>query len=492
MTSTLYGVFTVARIPVALPLSELREVIPCPDRFEPLLAAAPGLVGAVRLRQQVIPVLDLRVILGLDTEHRIDVVVVITYQGAVFGLLACAVRGVVELDDADLLGMSTDDAAPAGPVMFNRSFERPEDGTVVCVLDCAAIRRLPGLPLADDTRAAHTGPSRRGETDSDQRTMMMLLRCGPIGVCVDVNDIHAVIPELTVKSSPLDGDVIRGVIALGDRYVPVVDPLAVLRLGELAPIDAKRGVALAYLRGLVTFAVTEVVRIVSVPASAVLPLPRLGAPDSPHVIGVLPEQEHGSYLVLDGPTLRADPELDSVAVLGTAVPGTASAAPPETNDRRDRHSREADGKFDRRAIEPSVRKFLTYHAGLEVATPLAQISEIVPYPSDIIPFVESGPVRGLFTHRKASVPLVFLPPLLGHPEDLDPESARILLVETDHSYVGFAVPQLRAIEESVWEEKPHPEPPTGDILRDSSLVKIGTAEEGRMIPHIDLKRIPVG
>jgi purine-binding chemotaxis protein CheW len=82
---------------------------------------------------------------------------------------------------------------------------------------------------------------------------------------------------------------------------------------------------------------------------------------------------------------------------------------------RDRQSRDED---DRRIVEPSVRKFLTYTAGIEVATPLSQISEIVPYPTDVIPFVDGGGVRGLFTHRKASVPLVHLPTLLGQGGDL--------------------------------------------------------------------------
>src|SRR3954453_16058849 len=104
-SDTIYGVFTVARVRVALPLSELREVIPSPPSFEPLLATAPGLVGAVNVRHQVIPVLDLRRILGIDATQSTDVVVVVSYDGLVFGLLACAVNGVVRLEDSALLGM---------------------------------------------------------------------------------------------------------------------------------------------------------------------------------------------------------------------------------------------------------------------------------------------------------------------------------------------------------------------------------------------------
>src|SRR5215207_1419138 len=98
----LYGVFTVNEVQVALPLSELREVIPCPPTFEPLLASAPGLVGAVNLRHQVIPVIDLRGVLGMDAGSPMDVVVIVAHEAHAFGLLATGVHGVVRVEPDEL------------------------------------------------------------------------------------------------------------------------------------------------------------------------------------------------------------------------------------------------------------------------------------------------------------------------------------------------------------------------------------------------------
>src|SRR5918997_4233191 len=98
----LYGVFTVNDVQVALPLSELREVIPCPPSFEPLLAMAPGLAGAVNLRHQVIPVVDLRLVLGMDTGSPMDVIVIVAHEGHAFGLLAADVHGVVRVEPDEL------------------------------------------------------------------------------------------------------------------------------------------------------------------------------------------------------------------------------------------------------------------------------------------------------------------------------------------------------------------------------------------------------
>ncbi|MFF5235394.1 chemotaxis protein CheW [Dactylosporangium sp. NPDC000521] len=149
----------------------------------------------------------------------------------------------------------------------------------------------------------------------------------------------------------------------------------------------------------------------------------------------------------------------------------------------------ADPRFDGRAIETSVRKFLTYDAGVELATPLTQISEIVPYPADVIPFVGGGPLRGVFTHQRAPVPLICLiclTGLLGGHLEVDEATARVLLVEAGGARAGFIVPQLRAIEESAWEERRAGADPGAPVsLAGSPLVKI----DGRMLPRIDLEQV---
>ncbi len=90
-----YGILTIGQSQVALPLEGLREVIPCPQQLIVLPSQARGLLGAVDLRGQVIPVLDLRVVLEVDaTRSPEQVVVVIIHEGRLLGLLADEVRGV--------------------------------------------------------------------------------------------------------------------------------------------------------------------------------------------------------------------------------------------------------------------------------------------------------------------------------------------------------------------------------------------------------------
>ena len=513
MTSTeipaaeaLYGVFTVGAAQVALPLSELREVIPRPATFSQLPARAVGLVGAVNLRHLVIPVLDLRQLIGITDAGGNDVIVIVARQDQVFGLLADEIRGVDRVPAGGLMDISV--GGQVEPV-FAHSFERSEDGSVVSLLDSTAIARLPGVPVVRDAGprsqsalTAVAGEAEGGDAgylrvgDADRRTVM-LLRCAEIGLSIDVRHVHSVIPKLVVRPSPLVGGACHGVVHLGGRSIPVVDPLMVMGLGVLPKDDNLRGIVLSLPRGLCVLSVSDVTNIETVPADDVLPLPATGMAKTDFVMGALLIPGKGQNLVLDGEALRADADLDNFAGLGLPLEGAGGEAEDETaagrgsSRRRRRDAEQAVDQSEGRRVVPSVSKFLTYRAGIDVATPLVQISEILPYPTDYIPLDRGdGVVKGVFTHRRATVPLLCLTTLLGRDISVDRTTARVLLVDAAGGYVGYIVPALNAIEESIWEEVgPSSEAAESAGAPSKRLVKVGTAESGRMLPYIDLARL---
>ncbi|TQS40837.1 chemotaxis protein CheW [Cryptosporangium phraense] len=501
--TTVYGMFTIGPALVALPLSELREVIPCPSEFSQFPAQAPGLVGAVNLRHLVIPVLDLRPLIGIEDGGGNDVIVIVARDGQMFGLLADEIRGVTRIPLDGLMDMTV---GGTGVSLFRQTFEQPEDGSVVSVLDTGAIFALPGVPVVRDTgqrnQSALAAAAAGGQDSTDvgfikagdtNRRVVMLLRCAAIGLAIDVNHVHSVIPKLVIRSSPLVGEACLGVVALGGKNVPVVDSLQILGLGVLPKHDTERGIVLNMPRGLVVLSVSDVTNIESVPAADVLPLPMTGMANNPFLQGALLIPGKGQNLVLDGELLRADQHLDNLANMGMPMEGSAeSQAEEEMRSRRrsQQHVKTDDAPEGRRVV-PVVKKLLTYNAGVDVASPLVQISEILPYPTDYIPLDGLDPtMQGVFTHRRATVPLICLSTLLGRYEEVDKATARVLLVDASGGgYVGFIVPALNAIEESIWEEVEDESRGMGADPLSRRLIKVGTPEAGRMLPEIDLQRL---
>jgi purine-binding chemotaxis protein CheW len=488
--NALYGVFSAGGVRVALPLDELREVIMRPSAFSPLPATAEGLLGAVNLRHIVIPVLDLCLLAGHETGNdNGKVIVIVARDGRMFGLLADEIEGVTRVTGDALLETSVGGEQPA---LFSHTFERPEDREVVSLLDAEAISRLPGIPVVRDVGLRSTDEELTGGLTDTSRISVLLLQCGAIGLCIDVSHVHSVIPQLTLHSSPLEGSNCRGVVHLQGRAVPAVDPLGLLGLGSLPDDGTLCGLVLATTRGLVVLTVSDIADIASVSLGDVLPLPPIGMRKDGFLTGVLRTEAGEQHLVLNGEALRADQELDTLAGLGLPLDRSAHTALVPTAEAAEKPAAAdlpKEGK-DGRRVYASVRKFLTYSVGMEAATPLDQITEILPYPERAIALNSGGPLLGIFTHRKLSVPLLSLPALLGMFTELDAATARVLLVDAPGSeLMGFVVPALHAIEDSIWEESaPKDGGQAGAMLQRGPLVKIGTAEtQGRLLPNIDLK-----
>jgi purine-binding chemotaxis protein CheW len=476
-TEAMYGVFRAGDVRVALPLDELREVIMSPPTLSPLPVTNDALLGAVNLRHLVIPVLCLCRLAGYEPPPDGGaVIVIVAHEGQVFGLRADEIEGVARIPAESLLRTTI---AGDQPAIFTYTFERPDDRAVVALLDAAAVAGRPGIPVVRDVglRPMATGPA-----DGSRRTVL-LLRCGTIRLCIDVGHVHSVIPQAILKPSPLEGDTCLGVVHLQGMAVPAVDPLRLLGLGRLEQGGSElRGLVLGMPRGLVVLIVSDISDIAAVPTSDVLPLPPVGLHKGEFLSGVLTAADGVQHLLLDGAKLRADAELDTLGGLGLPLdPQATPAAPVERAGKTD------EGPDGRRVIA-SVRKFLTYSVGMEAATPLDQVTEILPYPPQLIGLDNAAPVLGIFTHRGMSVPLLSLPTMLGLPEATDPDTARVLLIETGaRELVGFVVPALHAIEDSVWEESAPAD--TGDpsaMLQRGPLVKIGGEEHGRLLPNVDL------
>jgi purine-binding chemotaxis protein CheW len=475
-TEALYGVFRAGDVRVALPLDELREVIMCPPQFSPLPATNAALLGAVNLRHVVIPVLCLCRLAGYEPPPGGGaVIVIVAREGQVFGLRADEIEGVARVPAE---GLQRTTIAGDGPALFTYTFERPEDRAVVALLDAAAIAERPGIPVVRDVGLR---PPVTGSADSSRRTVL-LLQCGTIRLCIDVGHVHSVIPQVTMKPSPLEGETCLGVVHLQRMAVPAVDPLRLLGLGRMEGSGERRGLVLAMPRGLVVLIVSDIADIASVPVGDVLPLPPVGMRKGGFLAGVLTTADGVQHLLLDGEALRADAELDTLGGLGMPLDPAAGAEPVVSIK-----DNPPDEGPDGRRVVASVRKFLTYSVGMEAATPLDQVTEILPYPPQLIG-LEAPPVLGVFTHRGMSVPLLCLPTMLGLPEPVDPQAARVLLIATPAGeLVGFVVPGLHAIENSIWEESaPKDAGDPATVLQRGPLVKIGADDQGRLLPNIDL------
>lgn len=462
-----YGLLQLGDLDLALPLSALREVVPRPETLAALPVAATGLVGAMGLRTMVLPVLDLRPLLGIDGVAPEDqVVVVVVHDHHVVGLVVDRVRGVTRVPDRDLVELST----ASGELLVSHAFQHEDPTRPVSVLDAAHLLGLPGMPRVPEQPAADTsgGPGvGRGES-------LTLVRCGDQVLALEVEAIHTTIPLTEVRTTLLTGGDCLGVTSYGGREVPVVDPMTMIGLPALVADEVRAGVVLDLGPGHVVLAVSDLVEL-RMAGAGVLPVPGFANHRPELVRGVL-EIEDAACLVLDGAGLRADSTLLALASVNTDLAGA-------TEDVRDLVGALADGSA---AGGPA---YLTYTAGVGLASPLEQVVEILPFPDSLTPSAVEQ-VVGVLVHRGRTVPVVLLATVLGHePGERGPSSC-LLLVELGAERVALAVDSLGGIEPVVWTDPDHRDLGMHDLTRavlDAPLVRPSGGT--RLVPALDLRRL---
>jgi purine-binding chemotaxis protein CheW len=515
MVDTTYGLFASGEACVAVPLADVREVTPCPDQLEVLPVSAPGLLGAVNLRGQVIPVLDLLAMRGqqagpaeepqsgenpqVTTEdggrQSRRVVVVLLRDSQLLGLIVDSVHGV-----STPAGMTRIGTPGGGRLLISHTFTAPETGGIVSVLDVEAMFALPGVPVVQEEGRADgvfgggsEENSHRGGLNNGQGSML-LVRCGDHRLAISIDSVHTILPRVQVRNSPLRHGSCKGVTDYDGSEIPVFDPLELAGLGSLRSGDAE-GVAIRFQEGLVVMMLSEVLELINVAAVEQLQLPAVQVPGRQYLENVLRVPGHGDFLTLAVGRMLEHDDLKALSRLNT----------PHENVPVQRTGSDSEPEDTWTSAAASNETYLTFGidaAGKEYAVPLGQVVEILEFPTQVS-VIESGHQQmiGLFTHREAVVPLYRLSRLLGF-ADSPLESSYVLIVSADPGgdsgqVTGLVVHALRAIEKAVWED-PDPQRsghPAGSLeaaLSDSPMLRlsaIGTADEPRMLPRLDLSAI---
>ncbi|GLY28728.1 chemotaxis protein CheW [Kineosporia sp. NBRC 101731] len=505
--STTYGLFESGDACVGVPLSDVREVTSCPDQLEVLPVTAPGLLGAMNLRGQVIPVLDILAMHGHERRaqdvrevQELDsaqyrsrrVIVVLLRNHQLLGLVVDSVHGVIVPGPMTRIGKPDSQG-----LLVSHTFTRPETGGIVSVLDVEAMFALPGVPMVQEEGRADGlfgGGDEAGTAlhAGNGQNSMLLVRCADHRLALSINSVHTILPRVQVRNSPLRHGSCKGVTDYDGVEIPVFDPLELTGLGRLSNEESE-GVAIRFHDGLVVMLLSGVLELINIGSVETLNLPPIQVPGRRYLENVLRVPNHGDFLTLAVDAMLENDELKSLSRLNTPHANTVPAQRAgRTGADEDTWTRE----------QPGQETYLTFSAGREMAVPLRQVVEILEFPSRYS-VLESGndKMLGLFTHRDTVVPLYRLTRLLGVP-DSPLETSYVLIVSTAADggvaqVVGLVVHALRAIEKSVWAD---PEPkrsgyPEGSLesaLADMTMLRlspIGTAEEPRMLPRVDLTAI---
>lgn len=451
-----YGGFRLGGMDLALPMAALREVVPR-GPLTSLPSPARCVIGGINLRGVVVPVVDLRIVLGRETPAQaLPNVIIMVHEGRILGLLADSVSAVFTAGPHALNAVSTADDVAA---IFSGSVRREDDDVLVSVLSPQALARLPQVPMVQDPepdRQQTPADAALATTEAMHRPVM-LFRCGSVALAIDAMAVHTTLADPQTAPSVLARGHCQGVIAYAGQIIPIVDLLGLCGLGQSDPTAQRRqAFVLRIGQGLVALLIEAVVDIVPIQPADVIALPHFMLGQSNLFSGALPLGDTTPYLLLDSQALQAHTELVALASMNQAG---AEPAPSSTTDRQ---------------------SMLTYALNGETATPLEQVSEILPYVPSMATLSTGGPTLGVLVNRGRSIPLLCLNQMLGGGPATPTDQTTVLVVESEGEHLGFIVPGLKAIETARWE------PSVRGAGQTQKLALVGTGSTERMVPVLDL------
>ncbi len=264
----------------ALPLDRVREIIQLPQNISEVARSESAVLGVVTLRDQLLPLVSLRALLGMPLESgRKDPgkVVVLPMGGGAVGVVTDRTR--------EILHVSPETIDPA-PALLTRG-EGEAEITSICRLEQG--RRLVALlspdnlfrsdlvrrVLSEHNQASDTGESRiNGDGMADEQFIIFRLGGQEYGIAIAAVDEIARLPDQIVRL-PKAPAFIDGVINMRGVVVPIVDLRRRFDIDSTDPATSRRILVLSIGGGKTGFIVDGISEVMKIPTDAISPTPEV-------------------------------------------------------------------------------------------------------------------------------------------------------------------------------------------------------------------------
>lgn len=275
--------FELAGQAYALPLEQVLEIRPPPRDVTALPHADDVMLGVMALREDLLPLVSMRILLGLNPKpvESTDQVVVASLGQARLGLVVDRVRAILRASERDIGAVPSVLNRGAGEARIDAIVRTP--GGLVSVLATERIfleETVAGIIAEGAGRAAVATIGPTGEGAIMEKFVLFRLADETYGLPVDAVREVVRLPE-TITRVPRAPDFVVGVINHRGLVAPLIDQRRRFGVTGEPPGRHQRIVVASVDDVVVGFIVDAVEQILSVPAEALRAAPDLATSDAP-------------------------------------------------------------------------------------------------------------------------------------------------------------------------------------------------------------------
>ena len=442
--SNLFGTFFLARTEFALPVEAIREVVVFPERVTVIPLSPAFLTGVFNLRGTIIPIIDLRAILGMSDAvvRETQKIAIVDFSGTRVGLIFDATGEMLRVQPGERHPFHYADDDPshvahrAARHVVKGALKLSQGERIVQILDPAELMMIEQVPQILDKQRAGGSARRLALT---QRRQCVSFRLGDAALAFEIGAIHEIIRVPEIQESVLKREICLGMFNLRGDVMPLVDFGALLGMTRRVEAsvatdtdDERRIVVMRLGEDSVGLLVDSVDSIVGYTAEQLLPIPSIGARRGASFAGCVSREGHEDIVLL------AHASLLTSQALGALTQG---------------HSRlyaRGDGHASRQRQRGERSVYITFKLDSVMALPICGMREIIRYTDDFMrPPGLPDAVLGILNLRRRLVTIVNLRTLYG----LAPReehaaanaNAKILIVEREENAYGLVVDSVENI-----------------------------------------------
>ena len=424
-----FASFRLGKSELALSISSLQEVVPCPEAIIPVPLSPDYLLGLFNLRGRVVPIVSAAAILKMEAtsdapERRVAVV----EQGGVrVGLLFDATSEILAVSGEELTSFAQGEGGAHNAL---RGALKLEGGNrILQVIDPSALLKIENIPLGAEAQTAT-------QKKAAKRSQCITFRAGELRFALPMMAIREIIKVPEIQPSVLNYPYSLGMVNLRGQVVPVVDLARFLEIPAPASADAEnaRIIVLNIAGQLFGFRVSSVENIVAYYEEDLLPIPLFNQPKVELFRGLLTNAQAGDAILLHESKLLSHEEILHL-----------------TQGHSDLYRSEEKAAKARKAVR---RTFLNFRLDSLFSLPLAEVEEIALCGADLMkPPGYPAFVPGIFKLRGEVITVVDLRSVYKIGSTAMAAEQKILVVKGRSGKFGLLVDAVESISTADESEK---------------------------------------
>lgn len=425
----IFGSFVVGRLEVAVDVALVQEVVNYPETFTKMPLSSSCLEGIFSLRGAIIPILNLKSLLGLGNSEIIgsEKIAIVDCDGAKIGLVFDSTSEILRINQSDILSSNPSKGQEG---YMSGCIKLDQDSRILNILDIKSLVSIANLNDILTKQKISSGILTHKEFQRNLKKCIVFT-VGSLKLSFEINGINEVIKVSELKGSHIQCELCLGMVELRGLVIPIIDVNNLLE-GEgysESSIENQRIIILKNEGVSLGLLVDSVQNIQPFSDGDLLPIPILREKHKEIFVGCISSESSEDVILINHETILAHNEIVEISKGHDLI---------YNKDYKDVNS------VRKKVINQSFISFrINDLYGLEIS----EIKEIINYSEDIIPSPGSSPlIKGMLNLRGDVITIVDAREMFSIDRiDLDFQKSKILIFEAKSKLVGLVVDSLESI-----------------------------------------------